>query len=204
MLTLASAKVENKIFTVPNVLSMLRILLIPIYARIYLTAKSNSAYYIATAIMVASVTTDAIDGFIARKYHMITKLGKALDPIADKLTQTVILACLTVKFWQYEQFIMLVGVFFGKELFMLIMGILCLKKGRMLNGALFVGKTCTTVLFVCMGLFMLFPNMNNSFVWALSVICTAAMLVSLGFYISTYRGVNHGVQVVPLSEDDKT
>lgn len=200
---MAKRSPENRIFTVPNVLSMFRILLIPVYAWIYLTADSNVDYYVATGVMVASVATDAVDGIIARKCNLITTLGKALDPIADKLTQTVIFACLTVKFWRYKQFVIVVAIFFGKELFMLIMGVLSLRKGRMLNGALFAGKVCTTVLFVCMGLFMLFPNMQSFYVWVLSLICAVAMLVSLGFYISTYRGVNHGVQVVPLAENNE-
>ncbi len=203
MPAVAEKSPEKRIFTVPNVLSMLRIVLIPIYAYLYLTAETNKDFYIAAGVMAFSMITDAFDGIIARKFNLITTLGKALDPVADKLTQAVVLVCLTIRFWHHKQFLILAGIFIVKETFMLIMGVLNLRKGKMLSGALIAGKVCTTVLFVGMALFMLCPNMSGTYVWVISMLCSAAMVVSLWFYVSTYMGADHGVQVVPLAEQNK-
>ena len=86
---------KNKILTVPNVLSAFRLLLVPALAWLYLVRKDYSA----TAwVLLLSGATDIADGFIARRFGMGSDLGKALDPIADKLTQIVMLACLLTRF----------------------------------------------------------------------------------------------------------
>ena len=86
---------KNKILTVPNVLSAFRLLLVPALAWLYLVRKDYSA----TAwVLLLSGATDIADGFIARRFGMVSDLGKALDPIADKLTQIVMLACLLTRF----------------------------------------------------------------------------------------------------------
>ena len=83
---------KNKILTVPNVLSAFRLLLVPALAWLYLVRKDYSA----TAwVLLLSGATDIADGFIARRFGMVSDLGKALDPIADKLTQIVMHGKLT-------------------------------------------------------------------------------------------------------------
>ena len=73
---------KNKILTVPNVLSAFRLLLVPALAWLYLVRKDYSA----TAwVLLLSGATDIADGFIARRFGMVSDLGKALDPIADKV-----------------------------------------------------------------------------------------------------------------------
>ena len=70
---------KKEILTIPNLLSLFRLLLIPVYMSIYW--KEN--YYLAAAILVVSCLTDAVDGWIARRFNMISNLGKLLDPVAD-------------------------------------------------------------------------------------------------------------------------
>jgi cardiolipin synthase len=68
--------------SIPNILSYIRILLIPIFVVMYL----RSQYITASCILVISGLTDIMDGRIARKFGMVTDLGKVVDPAADKLT----------------------------------------------------------------------------------------------------------------------
>ena len=78
---------KKQIFSIPNLLSFFRILLIPVYIAIYLNAEKTTDYYIAGCILAISCLTDLVDGWIARRFNMVTTLGKVLDPLADKLTQ---------------------------------------------------------------------------------------------------------------------
>ncbi|MBQ3196426.1 MAG: CDP-alcohol phosphatidyltransferase family protein [Clostridia bacterium] len=190
-------KYENKIFTIPNILSMVRILLIPVYGYLYI-AKNN--YLVSAIVLAASMLTDAVDGIIARRLKMISTFGKIIDPIADKLTQAAVFFFLSLRWWEQLKWVVLILVL--KEGFMLVMGLLHLKKGRMLNGALWAGKICTTVLFVSMGLLVINPNMADKHVGLLSFCCCVAMICSFAFYLSTYTGGNHGVDIVSLRKDD--
>ena len=136
---------KKEIFTIPNMLSLFRLVLIPIYVAIYLNAENAADYYIAAGILAVSCLTDLIDGKIARHFNMISSLGKFLDPLADKATQFTLIMCLVVK---YSVLWYLVGIFVIKESFQLIAGGIILRKGKMLKGALYSGKICTTILFV--------------------------------------------------------
>lgn len=193
---------ENAIFTIPNILSMVRMLFLPVYAYLYVWRE---AYLLSAVLLAVSMITDAIDGIVARKFNMISTLGKVLDPIADKLTQACVFFCLSFRWWAQLKYVVIVLVL--KESFMLVMGIINLKKGRMLDGALKAGKLCTTVLFVSMGLLVILPcwNLANEIplVTVLSVLCCCAMLISFGFYLSTYMGGKHGVDIVPIRKDGK-
>ena len=121
---------KKEIITIPNLLSLFRLTLIPVYISIYLNAKTAADYYLAAAILAVSCLTDLIDGKIARHFNMISTLGKILDPLADKLTQFTLIVCLTVK---YPILKYLVSLFVLKESFQLIAGCLNLKKGKCLK-----------------------------------------------------------------------
>ena len=108
---------KKDIFTVPNVLSLFRLALIPLYVSIYLTAKERMDYYIASIILAVSCLTDMIDGQIARRFNMISAFGKFLDPLADKLPQFSLMICLCIK---HHVLIALVVLVFCKEVFQLI------------------------------------------------------------------------------------
>ena len=89
---------KKEVFSIPNLLSFFRILLIPVYIAIYCNAKMASDYYLAAMILAVSCITDLVDGKIARKFHMVTTLGKILDPLADKATQFALILCLAGKY----------------------------------------------------------------------------------------------------------
>lgn len=174
---------KKEIFTIPNLLSMFRLLLIPVYVIIYLNARDTADYYIAAGILAVSCLTDLIDGKIARHFNMISNLGKILDPVADKLTQFALIVCIAHK---YPILWYLVTLFVIKESFQLVAGGISLKHGKMLKGALFSGKLCTTVLFISLILMVMFPNMSEKAITILTVTDTAFMLVAFIDYMITY------------------
>lgn len=192
---------KNEIFTIPNILSALRIIAIPIYAYIYLTATDINNHIIAAIILSASALTDLLDGFIARKFNMVTKLGTVLDPIADKLTQGVMIICLSIV---YRPILILLILFIIKEGFMAVMGVYNLKKGLMLNGALLSGKICTTALFISMIAIVLFPEMPPIVMYVLIAICLFFMILSLVSYISVYIGKNKKIKIIPVKNKAKS
>ena len=86
---------QKKIVTIPNILSFFRLCLIPVIIWLYIGEKN---YLWAGIVLILSGATDLADGFIARHFHMISDLGKVLDPVADKLTQAAMLFCLCTRF----------------------------------------------------------------------------------------------------------
>ena len=152
---------KKEVFTIPNIISMLRLLMIPIYIVIYLNADEPKEYLISGLILAFSCLTDAVDGIIARQFNMKSRLGKLLDPIADKLTQFSLTLCLSLKYAALRQVLILLVI---KEVFQLIGVIFNLRRGKELDGALIIGKVCTTVLFVSLIALVLFPNVSETVV----------------------------------------
>lgn len=174
---------KKEIFTIPNLLSLFRLVLIPVYVIIYLNARENLDYYIAAGILAVSCLTDLIDGKIARHFNMISTVGKILDPLADKATQFTLIVCLTLK---YPVLLWLVVLFVVKESFQLIAGGINLRKGKMLKGALLSGKICTTILFLSLIFMVMLPNLSETVVSAIAAVDFVFMLISFGDYLITY------------------
>lgn len=174
---------KKEIFTIPNLLSLLRLLLIPVYIIIYLQATEPADYYISGAILAVSCLTDLVDGKIARHFNMVTTVGKVLDPLADKATQFTLILCLAIR---HNILWYLVGLFFLKEIFQLIAGYMNLRKGRMLKGALFSGKICTTVLFITLTLMILIPTMSETAITIMTIIDGLFLLAAFYDYAFTY------------------
>lgn len=171
------------IFTIPNILSYIRIILIPFFAYYYITATEPEDYYIAALIILFSSISDMLDGFIARKFNQITEIGKVVDPLADKLTQMAIIVCLL---FQYEYMWVLIILFVAKELFMGINGLILLRQGKQLDGALWFGKASTAVFYAAAFLLIAFPQMNDSMAVLLMAITGAFLLLSFVLYIPVF------------------
>lgn len=175
---------KKEVFTIPNMLSLFRLVLIPLYITIYLNARSNADYYLAAAILAVSCLTDMIDGQIARRLNMISTVGKILDPLADKVTQFTLVVCLSVK---YPILWWLVILIFIKEIFQLVAGILRLRNGKMLKGALITGKICTTVLFVSLILLVMMPDIPYIVVKWLALIDGIFLMIAFVDYAIVYN-----------------
>lgn len=178
---------KKEILTIPNFLSLFRLLLIPVYMRIYLEGN----YSLAAGILVVSCLTDAVDGWIARRFHMISNLGKLLDPVADKATQFTLTLCLSLDYPVLHPVLLL---FVIKESFQLVAGIVSYRQGKMLPGALWAGKICTTVLFVSLIAMVLFPNISSNTITAIAIADGCFLAFSFASYILAYYGKNTKVQ----------
>ena len=176
---------KKEIFTIPNILSLFRLALIPVYVLIYLNAKEPGHYFISAGILAVSCLTDLIDGKIARKFNMISTLGKILDPLADKLTQFTLILCLGVR---YQALRYLFALFLIKEGFQTIAGMVNLRKGKMLDGALISGKVCTTVLFSSLIVMGLIPTLETTTVNVIAMIDALFMVIAFLDYIRAYFG----------------
>ena len=188
---------KRDFFTIPNILSLFRLSLIPVYAGLYLNATEKYQFILAGTILTISCLTDMIDGKIARKYGMITTLGKVLDPLADKLTQLTLTICLSMK---YPVLYPVLSLFVKKELFQLVLGIVFLRRGKMLPGALMAGKVCTTVLFVSLILLVFMPDMSHGTVTLIAAVDTIFLMISFVSYALAYLGTNAKVQDVDSEE----
>ncbi len=144
-------------WTVPNLISFIRIVLIPFFAYFYL----KNEVVIALVILAVSGLSDFFDGKIARKFNQVSNLGKLLDPVADKLTQITIAVLLFIEFRHCTNTIMqafgwVFLVFLVKEGIMVIGGLLMLIFGIRPGAAEIYGKVATFVFYVAMILIIAF------------------------------------------------
>ena len=172
--------------TIPNLLSVIRILLIPVFAVLFL----KDYVIAAVVVIIVAELTDLFDGKIARKFNQVSALGKLLDPIADKLSQMAIVIVLIVKYW--DNAIKYLFMFFIlKEILMIIGGAILLSKGLRPVAAEMWGKVATTVFCIVMIFILAFGKsgalcgvtgftLPDAVTWALvtiSAICTLASLL---------------------------
>jgi len=190
---------KKEIFSIPNLLSIFRLALIPVYVAIYLNARNATDYYLAAAILAVSCLTDMIDGQIARHFNMITTVGKVLDPLADKVTQFTMVICLSIK---YPVLWVLIVLIFVKEIFQLVAGILRFKKGKMLKGAQITGKICTTVLFISLIVLVMIPQIDPNIVTWITVVDSVFLLIAFADYAMVYRRKDSKFQVLNDSNEE--
>ena len=88
-------KLFSHVWTIPNVLTMIRLLLVPVFVVVYFRTSAEPKYA-ALAIFAAASLTDMLDGYLARKLNQITDFGKLFDPLADKLMVLSALVCQAV------------------------------------------------------------------------------------------------------------
>ena len=140
-------------WTIPNLLSVIRILLIPVFAYLFY----NDEKIWAVVVLALSGLSDTFDGQIARKFNQISALGKVLDPVADKLTQITIAVMLFLDFKSAENtminaFGWVFLVFLIKEAVMIIGGLVMLLMNIRPGAAEIYGKVATTIFYVGMTL----------------------------------------------------
>ena len=115
---------KKEIFSIPNLMGYFRILMIPVFCYLYI---GKQRYLAASAAVLLSSLTDLFDGKIARKFNMVTELGKLLDPVADKLTHGALALCLALRYPLMWALILLLIV---KEGYMAVMGAVLLKREK--------------------------------------------------------------------------
>lgn len=189
---------KKDLFTIPNLLSLFRLVLIPVYVVIYFHADTDADYYLAAGILAVSCITDLIDGKIARHFNMISNTGKILDPLADKATQFTLIICLTIR---YPILLALICLFVVKEGFQLIAGLIILKRGEILAGALLSGKICTTVLFISLILLVMVPRISTTALYIITAVDCLFMLISFFDYARLYYTHSPMIQKIDNQEE---
>lgn len=169
-------KMHNQNLTVPNAMSVFRILVIPFFA--YFALKGN--YSMAILMLALSGLSDLLDGFIARRFNQITELGKMLDPLADKLTQGTVAVCIAIR---YPSICPLLFLLVTKELVMLCGACYLLKKKKKPCAAKWYGKLSTTLFYIAIALivtldgFMKVPEATFNLVSNIALVVTAAFMI---------------------------
>lgn len=162
---------KNKILTIPNILSFFRIGLIPLIVWQYVFREN---YVVSLYLLALSGLTDVADGIIARTFHMVSDFGKALDPVADKLTQITILVCLAIRFPLIWIPLILLVI---KEIAAGIVGLKMVRRGIVL-GADWHGKVTTVLLYATMLIHLPWINIPSALSSGLIAACTVMILLS--------------------------
>ncbi len=170
---------------IPNILTILRFFLIPII--VFFLIQEN--FILAFIFFTISGLTDILDGFIARKYDLITNFGKLIDPLADKLTLACILATLSLKdiipIW-------ILAIVILKEFFM-IAGASFLYGKELVVSSKWYGKLSTVTFYIAIVSSLLIRYFNFSFnfdiyIYYLALFLTVFSLIMYfrSFYVQGY------------------
>ncbi len=171
---------KKDILTIPNALSLFRILLIPLIIWLYVTEEYR---YAAVGAVALSGLTDMADGYIARHFHMVSDVGKILDPIADKLTQAALLICLAGR---YRVIYWVFALFCLKEILQGLLGLASVHATGEVQSARWYGKVSTGVFYGTVLLLLLIADMPEAWAYALIGLCAAALLGAMLLYIHHY------------------
>lgn len=170
--------------SIPNMITLFRIALTPVFVRFYLEGEQSAAML----ILGAAALSDMLDGAIARRFGLITDLGKVLDPVADKLLQLAMLLCLISArpgLW------LLLMLHLGRELLLGFMGLLAYKSSGRLIGAKWYGKLCTAVMYVFLGAALLWRGMPDEMVNKGSAVCVGLIIYCFLRYGAEYMRILH-------------
>jgi cardiolipin synthase len=186
--------VSSRILTVPNVLSLLRLLLIPVFLVLLITEQ----YLWALVTLVVASITDFVDGYVARRFDQVSRLGQLLDPAADRLFIFSTLVGLAIRgflpWW-------LVGVVVARDVLLLVLGVILAQHRYGPLPVHRLGKLGTFALLVAMPVLVLgaaFPAVDA---WAEPVGWAAALW---GVFLYWWAGVVYAIQtgrMIRISED---
>jgi len=173
----------HPILTVPNLLSLLRLCLIPVFVSLY----RGSHFQLTAAILLLSGLTDVVDGWYARRYGAVSDLGKVLDPIADKLTQAAMLLCLAS---DHPALVLPLILLVIKEVFACVSGLIVIHRTAAVPSAVWHGKATTLLLYLLMLLHVLWKEIPAVLSNVLTALCIVMMLLSMTLYtISHLRSI---------------
>ncbi|MCI5648585.1 MAG: CDP-alcohol phosphatidyltransferase family protein [Fusicatenibacter sp.] len=176
----------KELFSIPNLLGYFRILMLPVFLLRYYQAETKEEYLLTFVLLGIIFLTDALDGYIARKYHMVTDFGKILDPISDKLVQGTVAIAVSFQYFWMKLFIL---IFLAKEIYMACMGLYLIKVKKSLNGAQWYGKVCTAFVDAGVLILLFLPDLpgiaGNSVIWLM----IAVEVITLAAYIRFHRGI---------------
>jgi cardiolipin synthase len=168
---------------IPNVLTLVRLLLVPVFPILYFSSNPNALIY-ALIIFILAGLTDMLDGYIARKFDFVTQIGIVFDPLADKLMLLTALTCLYI-----DAFIPIwvLIVMYIKELFMITAGlILFFKKEKEVMPANVFGKLATLMFSLAVVLILISPQ-TNLFQYLIFLAVSLKLLAFSSYVVSHFR-----------------
>lgn len=166
---------EISVKYLPNILTTIRLLLVFVYIAVYITIEKNVTYLM--IIFFVAGATDILDGYIARKYHLITKWGQVMDPLADKLMQITVLVTLGLSGYIADW---IVVIFLLKEAFMILSGvILYFKEEKVVIPSNYFGKVTTIMIYLAVVVSIVYTSISNY----LFIVVLMFSLVTLGQYM---------------------
>lgn len=173
----------------PNLLSMLRLLLISVFVCLFFSGMPH-AYWYAAGVFLLSGLTDLLDGKLARKMHMETDLGRLLDPLADKLMQTAVFLCLwiagIVPLWILLAFTL-------KEVLILLGGTRIYRKQETVVQSAWYGKIGTGIFYAVVAAILLFGERMGGMMELGLVMAALIWAIFAGvMYAVQYRAVMRG------------
>ena len=186
--------IKTKLKYIPNILSMIRLMLVPVFVYLFF-AHYEKQIYLPLFVFAFAGMTDIIDGYLARRNNWITNLGKFLDPLADKLLQCSVLVCFMIKkivpWW-------LAGMFILKELFMMCGALIVLKKIKVTVKSHWYGKFTTGVFYAIAFLVFIFQmckiDINGTAALLLFVSALILAFFSMVMYILDTLRINAELQ----------
>ncbi len=165
---------------IPNMLSILRLLMVPLFVFLFFYEFENHQYWALGVFLLASAT-DVLDGWLARRFNWVSDLGKIIDPLADKLMQFAACVSLAIK-TRYG--LMLAIAIFVKDILMTAGGVYLAKKGaRSLVVAKWYGKLNTVCLALAVCLLILFYQ-NETLAAAVTYAALGMMVFTFIMYFS--------------------
>ena len=170
---------KKDIWTLPNILSFLRIALIPVILYLYIGLGRR---FFSACLLALSYASDIADGIIARKFNMISDVGKMLDPLADKLTQASLVICIAVTRSEGWTAWMLFGLMAAKEIATALSGFFAVRRTGKVSGAKWYGKVSTVALNAMFALILFIP-MPPMLETSLLFVCAGVMVFSAVSYL---------------------
>lgn len=162
---------------IPNILTAIRFCLIPVFIYVFYNPEIENNVLWGIVVFIAAGATDLLDGYIARKYDLITKWGKLMDPLADKLMLLTVLISLYVKGIIPAPVILIV---FIKEFLMIVGAAFLYKNRNVVVEANFFGKAATASFYVAVITTVLKLQYSNVLLY-IAVVLTLIALVQYGY-----------------------
>ena len=173
--------IEN--ITIPNILSVIRILLVPVILYCFMYGDQFMVNYIAIPLVLIAIFTDFLDGYLARKLNQVTELGKILDPVADKIAITAIALYL---FFRHDFPFWLILLIIIRDLLIIIGATLIIERKELVLPSNSFGKWTTGSIFL---LFVVYIFNLSAFKFPLEIISALLILVSFFSYLKNFLSI---------------
>ena len=180
-------KLFTNVWTIPNVLTMIRLILVPVFVVLFLRGHKMASL----AVFVAASLTDMLDGYLARKLHQITDFGKLFDPLADKLMVLSAMVCQGIAGVFPWSAIIIVAC---KELLMVLGGLFMLNRDVVVYSN-YVGKTAQVCFIISLILAFFHDKLaawgvqlDLIFLWATVALSIVAMII---YVVGAVKSLRH-------------